>query len=530
MGEPGIDSGGWSVRYRHVLLGVIIAVCASTCGYYASGELIDDAFIFFRYAANWASGIGPVFNVGERVEGYTSFLWLAALTIATCLGANPELAVRILGLLSAISVILATATLIPPDRSCPAWLRLLPAALLAISQPFCLWSVHGLETPLFTLLVTLGIRSDLRSEQDLRCLLPSGLWYALATLTRPEGAYFFAASLILRIPLPRSGDARRDRTLGIVAFSSIVGAHGLWRWMYYHALQPNTFHAKVGFTLAQVDRGLDYVGSFFVDPGGLLFLLLVPAGVSVVRCRTTHFLFGVTFGYLTCVVLLGGDAFPSFRFIVPVLPVLYVLVARGVQTLMMIPTGPALNKLLSLGTPALVVILAVPHVVQGYLEAYESRVGANAFVSNMRLVGLTLLERVPPDTTIALNPVGAVPYYSRLPTIDMLGLTDAYIAATRVADLGRGQAGHERGDGRYVLERRPDMILIGNVNITAGSPESLRTGPWPVTHRAEIELVQLPDFRRLYVRDVLPLNREGYYLPFIRRRGFEVPGSLFPED
>src|SRR5260221_9972554 len=38
--------------------------------------LIDDSYIAFRYAANLANGVGPVWNVGERVEGYTNPLWV----------------------------------------------------------------------------------------------------------------------------------------------------------------------------------------------------------------------------------------------------------------------------------------------------------------------------------------------------------------------------------------------------------------------------------------------------------------------
>src|SRR5439155_3954388 len=32
----------------------------------------DDAYITFRYASNLAHGLGPVWNAGERVEGYTN--------------------------------------------------------------------------------------------------------------------------------------------------------------------------------------------------------------------------------------------------------------------------------------------------------------------------------------------------------------------------------------------------------------------------------------------------------------------------
>ena len=35
----------------------------------------DDAFISFRCADHLVRGLGLVFNPGERVEGYTNFLW-----------------------------------------------------------------------------------------------------------------------------------------------------------------------------------------------------------------------------------------------------------------------------------------------------------------------------------------------------------------------------------------------------------------------------------------------------------------------
>jgi len=47
----------------------------------------------------------------------------------------------------------------------------------------------------------------------------------------------------------------------------------------------------------------------------------------------------------------------------------------------------------------------------------------------------------------------------------MLGLNDAHIGHTSTADLGKGRAGHEKGDGKYVLSRSPDYILMGNVAV-----------------------------------------------------------------
>ncbi|MGB7063098.1 MAG: hypothetical protein WBF13_12190, partial [Candidatus Zixiibacteriota bacterium] len=41
----------------------------------------DDAFISFRYAKNFVEGHGLVYNIGEKVEGYSNFLWTLLLSL-----------------------------------------------------------------------------------------------------------------------------------------------------------------------------------------------------------------------------------------------------------------------------------------------------------------------------------------------------------------------------------------------------------------------------------------------------------------
>src|SRR5947209_17045602 len=48
--------------------------------------IMDDAFISFRYADNLVRGWGLVWNEGERIEGYTNFLW--TMLIAAALAAH----------------------------------------------------------------------------------------------------------------------------------------------------------------------------------------------------------------------------------------------------------------------------------------------------------------------------------------------------------------------------------------------------------------------------------------------------------
>ncbi|MGB3565099.1 MAG: hypothetical protein WBH85_11555 [Thermoanaerobaculia bacterium] len=61
---------------------------------------VDDAFISLRYATNWARGAGLSFNPGEVVEGYTNFLEVAILAVAIRLGAEPVVAMTMIGWIS----------------------------------------------------------------------------------------------------------------------------------------------------------------------------------------------------------------------------------------------------------------------------------------------------------------------------------------------------------------------------------------------------------------------------------------------
>src|SRR5438046_1501989 len=52
--------------------------------------MYDDAFITYRYAENLARGLGLVYNPGERVEGYSNFLWTLMMAVVVKLGGRPE--------------------------------------------------------------------------------------------------------------------------------------------------------------------------------------------------------------------------------------------------------------------------------------------------------------------------------------------------------------------------------------------------------------------------------------------------------
>src|SRR5262249_19749971 len=79
--------------------------------------------------------------------------------------------------------------------------------------------------------------------------------------------------------------------------------------------------------------------------------------------------------------------------------------------------------------------------------------------------------RQQPPPRLAVDAAGAVPFYSRLPALDMLGLCDRAIATSPPPPFldavltGNGRtmlAGHMRGNGSYVMDRQPERVLFSN--------------------------------------------------------------------
>ena len=261
---------------------------------YISRFFVDDAFISFRYARNLLEGHGLVWNPGERVEGYSNFLWILELAaIWAVTGVPPEDAARWLSVAYTAATLGAMAWWawrLPGlrERGLIWWMAL---ALLCSSATFALWtSAGGLETRQFTFFVLLAVAALTAHRGSRRGLAVASLSLALASLTRPEGPLiaaccfaWWAAQEAASASHERPGSGARAWALGVIRrmdwrgalwlalpFALIVGAHFLWRFSYYGEWLPNTYYAK--FVRPWWDVGLRYLGAAGLETG--LYLLL----------------------------------------------------------------------------------------------------------------------------------------------------------------------------------------------------------------------------------------------------------------
>ena len=481
------------------------------------GFVADDTFIGLRYVRHLLAGNGFVYNVGERVEGYSNLGWLLALLPFGAMGADLVVVSRWLGFacgLATVALAVRVAGDLAPTATA-AWARWTAGLFVAVSVPFASWSTAGMETPLFALLAV-GIAAAAMNERF--GALAAGALAGAAALTRPEGVLL--GPIAIAFAACQAGPSNRSRRAIATAtpWAVLVISQLAFRQLYYGEWVPNTFHAKVGdFSVQLLTRGLDYI-VLFARENGALALFLAPLIAAGWRRDVAWWrVFALLWTLVVCIVLVGGDGLPMYRFAAHVVPLWAVLAGvlvadlaqlRGLATRVVASVSAGVAVVLSALGPPEDSIQRALYVAQ---KSYEVPVWTAA--------GKWLREASRPGDSVACVPIGAIGWYSELPLIDMLGLTDAHIARVD-APTGTGFAGHEKHDGPYVLSREPTFLLLGNVNVSAvrlprQHPEFVRISHPRVKEREGD--IYVPELRRNYRRAVADLGN-GLYLHYLRRR------------
>ncbi len=325
------------LRHEQIIKGLFLAV-----GFYALVTRLwacEDAYITFRYVQNWINGDGLVYNVGDRVEGFTHPLWLFLISIPTFLGLHVRASAL---LLSLVISLVAMCLILFKDRGEDDSVVTIPLAalLLFTHSGFRDFSVSGLEFPLVVLLMAWFFISYKRNDLLTKPYLHGSLLAALY-LTRPE--------LVLMIPvfyavygakalvstLKKRSDESRSLWQGLmrltIPIALIAGSYHLFRWAYYGEFFPNTYYAKQGLG-AYWSQGWVYFDHFWRYSPVFLGVVILSGALILFTARLRRLYFTslprvvmlLQAVILTIyVVRLGGD-FMGYRFLLP--PMLIVVI------------------------------------------------------------------------------------------------------------------------------------------------------------------------------------------------------------
>jgi arabinofuranosyltransferase len=474
---------------------------------------IDDTYISLVYSKNFLAGNGITFN-GLVVEGYSNFLWVMLTALLGAIGVDLLLAAKLLGLLSVLllfAVSFRVYRLVLPGSG--YWLTWL---FMTASLPLIVWSVSGLETLFFSLLILVSLYTFLLGQKrdDLRYYVASALTLIGLTLTRPEGFLFIGVFLATAVIFDIWHMRRiQFKPYLLVAFIWTLGtgAFFLWRWQYYGYLWPATVYAKTGDLPSQIQEGIQYMVSFWQYAWlsllvfGLTFpFLLVYAWRRQEMVRAVAMLTAAFLGYAAFVVMAGGDWMPMFRFLAPVLPIFYLLLALSLTVLWQSECG-----IMRVGSGLLASVIALSLLqIPQTMRRHVTLVIETA--SGLPTTGRWLSHHASPEATIAVIDAGALPYYSELATLDMVGLNDYYIATLPAPWIFKY-------DNDYVLAQEPDYIQM---HLT---PSLNGKGVLPTDFMGTLQLYHMVEFHRWY--EFMP-DIPGTFV-FQRR---ETPANTTPMD
>jgi hypothetical protein len=539
MYVPGMD-----VRARRLLLAAaaILLVVHSL----AYNFITDDAYISFVYSRNLAEHGELAFNLGDPVEGYTSFLWTVLLGGLMIPGVPPELSSRVLGTACALVTLYLVARMTERALGRPTPWAGVPALLLASSSGFACWTSGGLETQLFTMLVAgaLDAVSEAASEAGpRRALRRAAALLALASMTRPEGPLVGAVLGAAWIGYRALGAGRRALRHELAAAALFLGLWlpwFLWRWWYYGWPFPNTYYVKASgpwyppgaareLAAQMRDNGLYYLWTWLVQARLLYALPLAALGLIAIRPRTPRGVLAIACGllalaYATYTVGVGGDFMGLHRFIMPLFVAAALAVVLGLERA--IGWIPPRRRAAAAAVACALLAGGFAWTQLGLTRraladrAPDRGIDSPAFLivytEDRAKIGRAMAPCLREDDFSIVGGAGAQPYHARMRAIDVFGLVSARIAheEPRV----RARAGHTKwGSDRLLAEYDPTLVLSCYDLRPDDRPPQLPCAAFWQARGYELVTLRVPG-----------LEERGTYYSFLAKkaRDFQCPGRV----
>jgi arabinofuranosyltransferase len=447
---------------------------------------IDDAYISLRYAENWANGYGPVFNPGERVEGYTNFLLVAIEMLLFKLGLEGLLPVKIFSILCGIAL-LCIVEHFTWKKHRSIFLATCAGLLVGTSSPLAFWSVGGLETTLFTLLVTSGILLEVRWLQG---SLPDsagaakGLILFMAVLARPDAAIFVAVVVVHDFVYSWGRKSWSGFIVFLASFSGPTFIYLAWKLHFYGQIIPLPVYTKIPshnllYTFAT--GGAKFLSFLAIDLNTIFVLVILYAifvGLSkgLIRLRITSlpffFIATATCTYALYLMSLGFAVASdeAYRYYVPLVPLM------TVALVLIWPEGVFFQhrRTVFIGIALICAMVGIRVFDLWWLWNKDWNFGLATWCFSGKeqvdilthaniAAGTWLRANAKPDDTIVLVDAGATPYFSKLRTIDVWSLTDLQLARLKrlvlAANSDAERSQYEEQMKQYLLSRNPTFIL-----------------------------------------------------------------------
>ncbi|WP_420149698.1 hypothetical protein [Spirosoma sp.] len=447
----------------------------------------EDWYITFRASKNLAMGNGLVFTPGEHLHTFTSPLGTLIPALLSYLAGpdNDDLVLWLFRIVSAgllgIAAVLLLKSALYALRSTPAIVMLL--ALVAIDAKTVDYSINGMETAFmvfFLALLVCAFYSPVDRPTYWLAVAIAGLMWS-----RPDSFVYVGAVMAGHVvfnPESRLAHTRaswislfiRAGLLGFVFYLPWV----LWAWWYYGTPIPNTITAK---GLGSFDV-LSLLQAFFLFPVTSLFSIdnslhatFAPAYMSFGGWNLIIPLLSKALTFISISYWLlpsGRSAVRSWSFaaflaqfyLSHVIPTPYPWYVPSVTFLCTWALSFELDHLtdwLSQKRPALLPMLkgTTGAIIAFQLAvflcvAYQMRLQQQLIeLDNRKAIGLWLRDHAKPGSTVFLECLGYIGFYSNLKMYDYPGLSSKEVVNAR-------KVLHSNDFNKLVPYLKPDYLVL----------------------------------------------------------------------
>lgn len=402
-------------------LGMVLFYLYMSASIFRIGFPLDDAWIHFTYARNFAEHGEWAFRLGEKSAASTAPLWTFLLSIGFLLKLAPYIWTYFLGwvILSLLGIYAEDTAQRLVNTYRPRWPWV---GLFFVTAWHLTWSaVSGMETLLHGYIVLIVLSMLIIGS---RRYLALGFLAGLSVWVRPDGLTLLGPIVFTAVLVENTPREKLEALFKIVlGFGALFGPYLLFNLALSGNPMPNTFYAKQAeyqeywFSLPLLDRVGNYLNPIVASP----FLVLIPGAflwlLKAIRTKSWGSIAGAIWivGYIA-IYFMRLPAYQHGRYIIPALPILYLWGILGMAEFV---TSSKNNPRISFLWSSSLVMLCL---LFSYVAARQNAHDVYWIETEMVGTAQWVQENIPPDALLAVHDIGALGYFVPNPMIDLAGL------------------------------------------------------------------------------------------------------------
>lgn len=395
------------------------------------GVPLDDTWIHFRFAENFAHGHFFEYNIGEPTPGTTSPFWVIILSIPFLISHKLILPFSyIVGSLFFLLIGLEIYRL-SIKLGFEKKYALLISVLTMLAGRLAWSSLSGMEITLFCYLTIVIFKTHLNEITQNRIKIVTGLLLGLAAVTRPETYLLALIYYILTIVLFRKVLKQNltNLLLSLAVFAALILPYPIFCYTITGKFVPSTFEGQsAGLRIIPHFVYIVETGKLFFKENAIVLLLWIVSSVYFMiklLVKKTENKFILIYLWVILLPLVSAFIAPNWRhhgrYLIPLIPFINIVSINILRKIVsaLEGKGTRIHRIAVKAIPFVIVLFSL-----NYTIVFAFTLGWNVDNINNQQVKIAnwINSNLTDEAALGMNDIGAITYITEKKTIDMSGL------------------------------------------------------------------------------------------------------------